>query len=203
MVTFDVRLQTRGTTRFGFADDRTNGALTADQRYLRKDIIQSPAIVTIQEAQSGTTQKWFTWDLSHPSISGYKRLRFQNVGVDTVESVTFSSPPLEGEKVFEEFATSAGDLNNIQVRNSTMTFNIKTLHTNSGAERSIKVYVKIYHRTSGGTETLLAEYTKEVGLNITEDNWHIFSESVTINQKFLVNEILVIKYSVEDKGIPT
>lgn len=200
MPSFDLKLKIVTTSKFGLAEDRTKGALTADQRVARTGIILSPGMVDVGKAQAGATTHWYAWDLASTGISGYRRLRSVRVGLDASIDTTFTYPPLE-QHAIEEFATQAADLAGVQVRNSTMPFRIETLHTDT-TDRNCEVTVDIYHRTSGGTETLLATYVEQVVRGFTANVWQVFTEDVTLNTQFGPSERLVIKYSGEDKGVP-
>ncbi len=199
---FDLFLGIQKSSRIEFISPLTWGGTKADERVARKGIIKAPGLIYVEPGTSPSQQTWNAWNIAS-SISGYKVLAQSTSGTSDLTTVTaaFSTPPLLTLDL-EEFATAQNDLEGKQVRNSTMGFQISVKHTNSGAERSVKFFTKVYHRTSGGTETLLHTQETEVALNIAEDVFHQYAFDVLLNTQFFEDERLVIKCSAEDKGIP-
>ncbi len=203
MPTFDVFLRIHTSSRDPSETPQTWGAVKSDERVARKSIIRAPGIISIEPGSSPAEVKWYPWT-NTSAISGYRKLLTSTFGIldSTTVTHTFTFPPLDAEAALEEFATDQDDIENTQIRNSTMGFQIATKHTNGGGERNIRLYTRVYHRTSGGTETLLHTEDTEIGFNITHDVWHNFAFNVTLNTHFKENERLVIKYAAEDKGVP-
>ena len=204
MASFDLFLRIQKTTRVGFIPPETYVALKSDERVARKQLIHAPAgIVSVEPGTSPSAIFWNVWNITS-GISGYKQLLTSSLGAhdDTTIAHTFNFLPLDPEVALEEFATEQNDLEGTQVRNSTMTFQIATKHTWTGTERNIFVYTEIYHRTSGGAETLLKRITTNVGFNIPENVFTSFTFDVTLNTRFREDERLVIKYRAKDGGTP-
>ena len=204
MASFDLFLEVHKTSRFGFDAPETYGALRYDERVPRKNLIHAPAgIVSVEPGTTPSEVVWVPWRILS-GISGYDALQLTTAGVHDQASVkhTFTYPPLDPEVALQEYVTGLNDLEGKQVRNSTMTFKITTKHTHVLAERNIFVYTEVYHRTSGGTETLLKRTTTNVGFNIPENVFTLFTFDVTLNTRFRADERLVIKYRAKDGGVP-
>lgn len=137
----------------------------------------------------GTDTTRYFWDQTNASISGYRRLRTTSTGIRTTKIVTFEDDPPELQEVLvDEFATSSGDMDGVSVNGSTMTWRIhcKALNTPGGASSAL---LRLYHRTTGGTETLLQEVNTGPLSNAFEDHDLEFS----FTQAWDTGEFLVAK----------
>lgn len=126
-------------------------------------------------------------------ISGYSKLETANGSSGTIYACNVSAP-FAGIRdcTAEEFATDAGDLDGILATSTNQTADFKAWYQRiAGAPAAdiAQIILDFYHRTSGGTETLIETITRSI---TTSETQHANSFNLA-NQLFGTNERLVIK----------
>lgn len=156
-------------------------------------IIQAPGHVMEKDSNllDVIQYDWDGWDTAS-SIAGYRKFLISTFLKTTNYDITVSIPdagPYPEEVAIEEFATDAGALDATVSNASTTTFSVRANHAGTGVNR-VTIRADIYHRTSGGTETLINQ-TSFGPLTTTMAQ---YTNSVTLNYAWSTNERLVVKY---------
>lgn len=133
---------------------------------------------------------------ANSDLAGYKKL-ITGFGFELSETLTGNCNPTSGpcEVAIEEFATDAGDMDDVRSNNSTTTFRFRGRYTGTPAPGVAELRCKVYHRNTGGSETLLAWFSQAITLTTTN-----FTKEVTINKSWELNERLVVKWSAYFEG---
>ena len=135
---------------------------------------------------------------SASDISGYLLAEESNIVRGTSDQVVAApnTGPFPQENSFEEWSTAAGVMNGISSNGSTTAFKVEAKKAASPEDVWLKI--RAYHRTTGGTETLLDEdIVGPLDTTLTQ-----YSVNLTISQSWGTNERLVIKYRIVNNGIP-
>ena len=149
-------------------------------------------------ANAGDSTKWYAFHQAHSTISGYERLSTSNLGELTDEKCTAAAL---ANCAIEEYATLAGNMNDVIINTvSTMDWSI-TAKKDPVSTNEVHIELKIFHRTTGGTETLIATIDTP---NVTT-SYVIYTGTWSVSSQvtFGSNEILVGKYRNFNTGTPT
>lgn len=131
-------------------------------------------------------------------IGGYRKLSGLNVGMYATVLTTFSGTPIPtGEQPIEEYDRSGGTIEGVDSNGSTTVVAVRARKVVPGTQ-VCKVRMEVYHRTSGGTETLLDSWTTA---NLTS-GFVDLSGTVTIRQSWVTGERIVLKAVGINLGIP-
>jgi len=99
--------------------------------------------------------------------------------------------------LIEEYATDAGDLDGVNVTGvSALNWQVEARRAFSSIEDAV-IEMRWYHRTAGGSETLLD--TQET-TNLTTSN-ATYNGTASITTSFATNERLVWKFFIHNKGV--
>ncbi len=131
-------------------------------------------------------------------IGGYLKLEESinyKANSDQVVASTNAGPYPELTN-FEEFSTDAGLMDGIDGNGSTTAFRIQAKKASSTED--IFMRIKAYHRTTGGTETLL----DEVDVGPLDTTLTEYTGDLTTTASWGTNERLVLKYVIVNNGIP-
>ena len=161
-------------------------------------IIQPVGIIPVPSVGSaGTLKTHFAEELAS-DISNYSKLTVLTAGERRIQKVTFTGSPIPtGEQTIEEYATDAGVMDGIESNNSTVEAAVRARKVPDATEVN-KVRVEVYHRTTGGTETLLGSFTTP---DLT-GSFVNYTGDVTINRSWGTNERLVAKFIGINLGDP-
>ena len=153
-----------------------------------------------QAGVAGTLRKWRALSNSSSDIAGYRLLGQINTGVRQTLTVTFSGTPIPtGEELFDEYVTALGATNGHESNNSTTEVGIRGRKNIAGGTEVCKIRIDVYHRTTGGTETLLDSFTTP---DLTNGTYVDFAGNVTINRAWGTDERLVTKFVGINLGDP-
>lgn len=131
-------------------------------------------------------------------IGGYRKLSGVAVGQYTTVLTTFSGTPIPtGEQPIEEYDRSGGTIEGVDSNGSTTAIGVRARKVVPGTQ-VCKVRMEVYHRTSGGTETLLDSWTTG---DLTS-GFVDLSSTVTIRQSWATGERIVLKAVGINEGIP-
>lgn len=198
MAGFNVYLQVLDGSKFIFASDYTYGKITNSNRNKLKRIIHHGGMVPkSQGTTTGSTTTWKAW-FDASDISTYKKLKTNDgIGLDiTFTGLTTTNPPYPQYTSSQYFATDAGNMNGVQSNTVTNTFRIYCRADAGMGLEQVFCECYVYHRTTGGTETLLTNF--EVG-PITIVN-AVYDTDVTITSQFDTNERIVFRYRFRNDG---
>ena len=198
MASLDIEIQHINSSKFGFDTGRTyvnirDGAVAGSM-----GIIQPVGIIPVPSASVGGTLRKHMAVGTLSNIGGYRKLTALAVGIFVTEKVTFTGTPIPtGELTIEEYATDAGVMDGIESNNSTVEAAVRARKVPDATEVN-KVRVEVYHRTTGGTETLLGSFTTP---DLT-GSFVNYTGDVTINRSWATNERLVAKFIGINLGDP-
>lgn len=131
-------------------------------------------------------------------LGGYRKLSGLSTGQYTTVLTTFSGTPIPlGEQPIEEYDRSGITIEDVDSNGSTTTIAVRARKAVPGTQ-VCKVRMEVYHRTSGGTETLLDSWTTG---DLTS-GFVDLSSTVTIRQSWATSERLVLKAVGINEGIP-
>lgn len=198
------RIQDIGASKFVIQDGLTWGEVIdgeVDQEFftppLRNGILGGGILNSNIPSSSGTATKWRAWHDAHATISGYEQLRTTTQGLPSEHSCTAQTL---NECAIEQYATTSGDMDDVRITTlSTMDWSIRAKRDSSTSENS-HIELNLYHRTSGGTETLMDSV---ITGNLTTSfvtytgNW-----SVSTDFYFAPGSFLVFKYINVNTGVP-
>lgn len=149
-------------------------------------------IPTRTPGSSGTPVNRFAKSNAH-AIDGYRSLL--GGGFRGTFNDRFNTAQTNQTILIEEYATDAGDLDGVEVNGSDTDWVVSAKR--SGTTEDAAIEIRFYHRTSGGTETLLA--TAET-TNLTT-SFVTYTGMVNFTQSFGMNELLVVKFYIHNKGV--
>lgn len=191
MASFNVYLEVIQASKFFFQTGRSLAPVTDTQR---RRIIQDVGV--IDNVQSTSTTTFYLWDTTS-DITGYRYLLTATAGLRVELSVAMDDTlEVPYEFALEEFTTQQNSMEGKNSRGTSTTFSMQAYH-DGDPDRVVKIVVEIYHRTSGGTETLITEYEETISTTSTT-----YTESVTLNATWQNDERMVIKVRARDEGIP-
>lgn len=148
-------------------------------------------------SEGGTTKHWNVWTTNH-AISGFESLFVP----DLDDEVTESEACTTGPNTFcdlEEYATVAGDMTgDIRAAAPAMDWQVRAVRSVADSDHDYSVELRFYHRTSGGTETLLD--TKNTSFLSTIDVSYTGTWSVSSDQTFNSTDLLVVKFRFNNQG---
>ena len=197
MASLDIEIQHINSSKFGFEAPKSyvnirDGAVAGSMGIIQLGIIPVPSA-----SVGGTLRKHTATGISS-DISGYRKLIALSSGIFITEKVTFTGSPIPtGEQTIKEYATDAGVMDGIESNNSTVEAAVRARKVPDATEVN-KVRVEVYHRTTGGTETLLGSFTTP---DLT-GSFVNYTGDVTINRSWGTNERLVAKFIGINLGDP-
>ena len=198
MASLDIEMRDITRTKFAFDTAQSFTNIRDGEVVSSMGIIQPVGIIPVPSAGSaGTLKKHIAENLAS-DIGGYRKLTALTVGALGILKVTFAGSPIPtGEQTIEEYATAAGIMDGIESNNSTAEAGVQARKVPDGEEVN-KVRVEVYHRTTGGTETLLGSFTTP---DLT-GSFVNYTGDITINRSWGTNERLVVKFIGINLGDP-
>ena len=168
-----------------------------------KDVtpIMKPFGITLKRVNEafGIPVSFDGWNTSS-SISGYRKFlntgALKNTDFDIVTSIPATGPYPE-EVAIEEFATDAGALDSNYMSSYLSACRVTAMHAGASNNR-VTIRADVYHRTSGGTETLIAQGSSDAVSNTTMTAYDF---NVVLNTVFGTNERLVVKYFAQHTDV--
>lgn len=141
----------------------------------------------------GTTIRRWAHGQTHPDIGKYGRLSTTQADRRLDLSYgPYTDPPMSySEHLLGSFATLAGDLDGVEVAAaSEMVWQVEAKKGVDNGPTGHQIRVKVYHRTSGGTETFLYyEDSSELSTSFA-----YYPMSMFFEETWGTNELLVAKY---------
>lgn len=133
-------------------------------------------------------------------ISGYRKFLITGATKTTDYDIVVSIPasgPYPEHVAIEEFATDAGAMDGYAINAVATSCRVTAMHAGSSSNR-VTIRADIYHRDSGGTETLIAQGSSDVISNTTMTAYDF---TVVLNKKFETNDRLVAKYIAQHTDV--
>ena len=154
-----------------------------------------------QAAVGGILRKFRAFSNASADIAGYRLLAKIDTGARGTLTVAFVGTPVPptGEELFDEYVTVLGEMDGQESNNSTTEVGIRGRKDTAGGTEVCKIRIDVYHRTSGGTETLLDSFTTP---DLTNGTYVDFTGNVTIDRTWGTDERLVTKFTGINLGVP-
>ncbi len=200
MASLTIDMLQAATSKFIFVTPESYTQVRDGEAAAKTGIIRPTGILpVIQAANAGTLATWNAFENAHADIAGYRLLAGILTGQFKQLRVTFVGDPAipTGEMIFDEWATTAGAMDGVESNNSTVTASIRGRKTVPGTEEC-KIRIDIYHRTTGGTETLLDSFTTP---DLTS-SFANYTGDVTLDGSWADDELLVAKCTAINLGVP-
>ena len=197
MATLDIDIQDLTPSKFDADLPKTFVDIRDGELAAKTGIIQLGVIPVIQPAAAGTLVQHRATSTTS-DIGGYRKLAGLSLGLYTTRTTTFDGTPIPtGEQPIEEYDRSGGVIEGVESNNSTETVGVRARKVTPGAQ-VCKVRMEVYHRTSGGTETLLGSFTTP---DLTS-SFANYEGEVTIDQAWATGERIVLKAVGINEGVP-
>ena len=197
MASLDIEIMDNKRSKVVFDDAKSYVKIRDGEVAGSMGIIQLGVIPVPSAGSAGTLKTHFAEELAS-DISNYSKLTVLTAGERRIQKVTFTGSPIPtGEQTIEEYATDAGVMDGIESNNSTVEAAVRARKVPDATEVN-KVRVEVYHRTTGGTETLLGSFTTP---DLT-GGFVNYTGDVTINRSWGTNERLVAKFIGINLGDP-
>lgn len=138
---------------------------------------------------SPITTNWYARQ-NVSDISGYLRLRNANSN-DLYVATCVTDGEVDADLPCEEWSTDAGDLDGVTMTAETVSILTRARWIKVGAPPnplSVTAMWELYHRTSGGTESLITSWSHAL-----TTSYQNFSSSKTITKAWGTNERAVLK----------
>ena len=178
-VTIMIENTTHDVAKFPVVDSGVAGA----------GYVVQPGVLQPPVAGSSDVTTNFYARTTASDIAGYRKLLTANANTSTEYSGSCTPPPTDAcSFAIEEFATDAGAMDGITMTAETVTVRYRAKKS-AGVDPS-HVTVELYHRTSGGVETLITSTdSADLGTSYANYTW-----SPTITKSWGTNERLVVKF---------
>lgn len=198
MPSLTVEMQEMTLDKFGTDLVRSYAQIRDGEVFRKTGVIQPVGVLPrIQAADAGILKKWSAFTTAS-DIGLYRSLFTSSTGQYQTRLTTFSGTPIPtGEQVIEEYATVIGAMDDVSVNGSTEELAVRAKKDVPGTQ-VCKVRVDVYHRTTGGTETLLAGFTTP---ELTS-GFANYAGDVTFTRSWATDERLVVKFVGINLGIP-
>lgn len=148
-------------------------------------------------AEGGTTKHWNVRTTAH-AINGYESLFVPAIDNEIPESEVCTTGPNTFCDL-EEYATVAGDMTgDLRAAAPAMDWQVLAVRTVIDSGHDYSVELRFYHRTSGGTETLLD--TRNTSFLIATEVTYTGTWSVSSDQTFNSTDLLVVKFRFNNQG---
>ena len=162
-----------------------------------------PASLLLQSRVKGSpaTTTWFAFSDSSSDISGYRVLT--NSGLDEKRSnltLTYAMDDMATPPEYtalEEFVTEPNVMDNVFANGVSTTLSVTAWKDVGGVLNDVYIEGYVYHRDTGGTETLLTSFEDLVSTTSTK-----YTHSVSLVRRWQPGERLVSKYRFRNDGIP-
>lgn len=201
MASLTISIQDQETSKLLPVAAKTFARIQNGQVFPRTGVIHPTGIIPVPRAAVAGTTLFRSARDTASDIGGYRKLTSAIRGLFLTRTATFTGTPIPtGEQAIEEYATDAGDMDGVVSNASTREFGIRAQKDVGGGTEECYVRMEVYHRTTGGTETLLASWTTP---NLTDATWVDYTEDLTITQSWGTNERLVAKLVARNDGVPT
>ena len=177
----------------------TDGFVPATTRTPR--IIQPVGVIGVSGSAEigGTTRGLSLYHAAHAVLgSDFEQLNDTVLDKEKTDSV---SADTTSDEALEEWATDAGEMDGKSINaGKDMAYSISAKRATSTVEGA-HLEIKIFHRTTGGTETELAHVIMDDNSLTTSYQFFTGTWSVSSNQAFGTNELLVVKIRLFNEGV--